>query len=209
MTKRIFITGTDTDVGKTFISALLCKKWLASYWKPFQTGLESDPGDTRTVKNLIGENLITAPPAVEYQMPLSPWRACVLEKREPIDIEAITIPGKVQEGSRPLIIEGAGGVFVPITERFITTDLVHQLNCPVIIVARSELGTLNHTLLTIEHLKQRQVKILGVILNGNLNSDNAETLQSYGVKILCQIPRAGSLDEVLHLVPDINDVYFD
>lgn len=208
MTRKIFITGTDTDVGKTFISALLYKKWSTSYWKPIQTGLDSDDGDTKNVKKLIGKDLITAPPTFEYQLPLSPWRACVLEQRDSIDIEKITVPEKlIQDSNRPLIIEGAGGVFVPITENLITTDLIKQLDCPVIIVARSELGTLNHTLLTIEHLKQRNVKILGVILNGDLNLDNAETLRKFGVNIICQIPKAESLDDVLHLVPDFNDVY--
>lgn len=207
MVKRIFVTGTDTDVGKTFISALLCKRWSASYWKPIQTGLESDVGDTKTVSDLLGAQLVTAPPALEYQKPLSPWRATVLEDAEPIDIQEITVPQIIEEQSDALIIEGAGGVYVPITENLITTDLIKHFDCPVIVVARSELGTLNHTLLTIEHLKNRGVKILGVVLNGNLNDDNAKTLKSYGVKIICEIPKESTFEKVEHLVPDLTDVY--
>lgn len=207
MAIKLFITGTDTDVGKTFISALLCKRWSAGYWKPIQTGLESDPGDTKTVSELLGSSLVTSTPALEYQKPLSPWRAVELENREAIDIKNISVPKELEQNKEVLIIEGAGGVFVPITESLITTDLIQHFDCPVIVVARSELGTLNHTLLTIEHLKNRGVKVIGVVLNGDLNNDNSRTLEAFGVKILFQIPRASTLDEVEHLVPDLKDVY--
>ncbi|CCH46728.1 hypothetical protein BN7_6325 [Wickerhamomyces ciferrii] len=205
MPKRIFITGTDTDVGKTFISALLVKKWKMAYWKPFQTGLNCDPGDTKTVTGLIGAELKTSSPAVELQLPLSPWRATVLESKSLIDLNTINIPNEIQD--LPLIIEGAGGVQVPINDKQITTDLIKQFDVPVIVVARSELGTLNHTLLTIEHLQNRKVKVLGVILNGDINNDNADTLKAYGVNIICQIPKSKSLQEVEHLVPNLKDVY--
>lgn len=203
---NIFVTGTDTDVGKTFISALLCKRWGANYWKPIQTGLESDCGDTVSVYKLSGVQALCEP-ALMYQKPLSPWRAAVLEDRERIDISSISIPKKYKEDDKPLIVEGAGGVFVPITETEITTDLVEQLRCPVIIVARSQLGTLNHTLLTLEHLKRRNVEVLGVILNGDLDEDNAKTLKAYGANVICQIPRANNVDEVIHLVPELHKVY--
>jgi dethiobiotin synthase len=201
---KIFVTGTDTDVGKTFISALLCKRWNANYWKPIQTGLETDPGDTATVSRLIGIKFLQQP-ALTYQKPLSPWRAVVLEGREPIDLEQIKVP-VFTDNEKPLIIEGAGGVYVPLTEKHITTDLIGSLKCPTIVVARSELGTLNHTLLTIEHLQNRHIPVLGVILNGNINEDNAEALRAFGVRILCQIPHADNLNDVVPLIPVLADV---
>lgn len=203
MACKIFITGTDTDVGKTFISALLCSKWKANYWKPIQTGLETDQGDTSTVLDLVGRDLNYSSPALQYQKPLSPWRACVLENKPIIDISKITIPDGLDKST--LIIEGAGGVFVPITDKLITTDLIRHFDIPVIVVAKSELGTLNHTLLTVEHLKNNNVKILGVILNGDINNDNAEALKKYGVNIIAQIPRATSIREVEHLIPDLQN----
>ncbi|ONH66599.1 Dethiobiotin synthetase [Cyberlindnera fabianii] len=201
----VFVTGTDTDVGKTFVSALLCKAWGASYWKPVQTGLDSDPGDTKTVKELVGKDLITFKPQVELQKPLAPWRACVLEGEPFLKLEDFKLP----KTNDPLIVEGAGGVFVPLTKELITKDLVKQIDCPVIVVARSQLGTLNHTLLTLEHLRAHDVKILGVILNGKIDEDNCTALKELGVKVICQIPLASSVDEVTHLVPSLTELIND
>lgn len=210
MAKTIFITGTDTDIGKTFVSAALVKKWSCNYWKPIQTGLSCDSGDTSTVQELLrgGKDLpCRVNPAVEYQFPLSPYRCSVLEGKKEVDIDSIRIPTKLANASKPLIIEGAGGVFVPLTKELITTDLIKHLNVPVIVVARSGLGTLNHTLLTIEHLKMHDIQILGVILNGDLNCDNKKCLEDFGVKIIAQIPRAATVDDVQQFVPDLDDVY--
>lgn len=201
---KIFVTGTDTDVGKTFISALLCKRWNANYWKPIQTGLETDFGDTATVSQLLRTHC-SQQPALVYQKPLSPWRAVVLEGREPIELKQIEVP-EFAENEKPIIIEGAGGVYVPLTEKLITTDLIEYLKCPTIVVARSGLGTLNHTLLTIEHLRSRHICVLGVILNGDINEDNAQALMAFGVRILCKIPQADSMDDVVSLIPALADV---
>jgi dethiobiotin synthetase len=130
---------------------------------------------------------------------------CLGRSKEPIDLQQIKVP-VLTDNEKPLIIEGAGGVYVPLTEKHITTDLIGCLKCPAIVVARSELGTLNHTLLTIEHLQSRHIPVLGVILDGNINEDNAEALRAFGVRILCQIPQANNLNDVVHLIPALADV---
>lgn len=205
----IFITGTDTDIGKTFVSAALVQKWGANYWKVIQTGLESEPEDTKTIQQLIKDPAQRPPivqPGLVYDKPLSPWRCTVLENKPQIDISSLQIPTELQQSDKPLILEGAGGVYVPITGSKITTDIIHHFDVPVIVVARSELGTLNHVLLTIEHLKYNRVEILGVILNGPPNEDNAKCLQAYGVTILAQIPTAESIDAVQDFIPPLTEV---
>ena len=107
--RAVFITGTDTDVGKTFISALFTKAWDANYWKPIQTGLESCQGDTETVQELT--NLLEdrfERPQIELNIPLSPWRAAIKENKPQTKVNEIAIPAKFLNSSRPLIIEGAG-----------------------------------------------------------------------------------------------------
>jgi dethiobiotin synthetase len=211
MTPRIFIAGTDTDIGKTFISALLVKKWAFDYWKPIQTGLEEDQGDTKTVVDLLNqcggvpEQSTIFEPALTYMKPLSPWRCTVLENREAIDVQGIAVPSTDQKTlSNGMIIEGAGGLLVPIGKGTFTTDLIKQLDASVILIARSELGTLNHTLMSIEILKQNGIPIHGVVLNGRLNKDNKLALSELGVRILAEVPTVESLDHAIDLVPDFN-----
>lgn len=211
--KTIFITGTDTDVGKTFISSLLVKAWDSAYWKPIQTGLESCEADTKIVKNLTGfsEDRFLSP-KVELSKPLSPWRAAVQENTY-ISVSEFEVPQTTAKGVQSLVIEGAGGLFVPINETLITTDLIEALDSPVILVARSGLGTINHTLLSIEHLKQRKIKILGIILNGKPNPDNAAAIKNFAndVPILAQIPEVDvsvdKIENLVDLVPKLESLY--
>ncbi|KAG0682705.1 dethiobiotin synthase [Pichia californica] len=214
MTTPIFITGTDTDIGKTFISALLIEAWGCNYWKPIQTGLDSDPGDTFTIKKLLEQSLgvpkttTIFQPQLEYMKPLSPWRCTILENKPSINIEELKFPATKDNltGSKYTIVEGAGGILVPINKTSYTTDIIKHLDASVIIVARSELGTLNHTLMTVEILKQNKIPILGVILNGDINNDNALTLSELNVKIIAQIPKANSLKDVVDLVPALETI---
>ncbi|KAK6455918.1 dethiobiotin synthetase [Scheffersomyces xylosifermentans] len=209
MTKRIiFVTGTDTDVGKTFIASLLTKCWNCNYWKPIQTGTESDVGDTYTVKSTTGlDSDHFSPPGFAFMKPLSPWRAALIEGKN-VEVSDIRIPQNFLESERSLIIEGAGGPYVPINDTDIMTDLALALSCGVILVSRSGLGTLNHTLLCLEHFKHRGVRVLGVILNGDVNQDNATVIETLGqVPILCQVPVANSIDDVMHLVPKFDSIF--
>lgn len=211
MSTPIFITGTDTDVGKTFVSALLVKKWRCNYWKPIQTGLDSDPGDTATVEKLLAQSggapkeSEILPPALEFKKPLSPWRCTVLENRQAIDVNSMKLPAFTNQ-SKYTIVEGAGGVFVPLTETKFTPSLIKHFNAKAIVVARSELGTLNHTLLTLEALKAQHVEVIGVILNGEINEDNCTALKELGVSIIAQVPLAKSLNDVMDCIPDISEL---
>jgi dethiobiotin synthetase/malonyl-CoA O-methyltransferase len=159
--KHIFVTGTDTDVGKSVASAWLVQKLQARYWKPIQSGL--DGRDVDVVRRLAAlDEARIMPTAVELQEPLSPHEAARREGRV-VPLSALsTIP----EGDGTLVIEGAGGVMVPINDQALMLDLMQALAVPVVLVARSGLGTINHTLLSLMALRSRNIPILGVIVSG-------------------------------------------
>ena len=183
MSQQFFITGTDTDVGKTIAAAWMCLKLQASYWKPIQTGAiaGTDAGTVTTLTQGVGIDVI--PSLYTFPPPVSPHLAAILEKRE-IKLRNIALPTKSS-----LIVEGAGGVLVPLTPQYLIIDLIQHLNLPVIVVARTQLGTLNHTLLTLEALRVRQISVRGVILNGLENKDNLEAIETYGrVPVIGHLP---------------------
>ena len=185
---RFFITGTDTDIGKTMVSAMLVAGLQADYWKPVQSGIEGGT-DTETVARL------TALPADHYHpeswrltAPLSPHRSAELDQVT-IDPDAITIPAT----SRPLIIEGAGGLMVPLNRQVLLIDLIQQWQVPVILCARTRLGTINHTLLSLGTLHQRGIPLHGIIFIGDDNPDTIRTIGDFGqnfgdVRILGRLP---------------------
>lgn len=154
---NIFITGTDTDVGKTITSAWICKNTSASYFKPIQTG---DDSDTNTVIRFSPQTQII-PNAYKLKAPLSAYDAARLEGVD-IDIEGI----KRKCPQNNTVIEGAGGALVPITKNIMMADLINLMNAKALIVAKSKLGFLNHIFLTVEALRTRNTDILGIILNG-------------------------------------------
>ena len=154
---NIFVTGTDTDIGKTITSAWICKWTSASYFKPIQTG---DDSDANTVIQFSPQTQIV-PNAYKLKAPLSAYDAAHLEGIN-IDIDVI----KRQCPQNNTVIEGAGGALVPITPNVMMADLINLLNAKAIIVAKSKLGFLNHIFLTVEALKTRNIDILGIILSG-------------------------------------------
>jgi dethiobiotin synthetase len=177
---QVFITGTDTNIGKTVVASWLCMHSGYSYFKPIQTGT-IDATDSQTVQKFV--NCKIYPESYSYPKPLSPHIAAKFEN-EIIDINKIQLPK-----SDKLIVEGAGGVLVPINEETLMIDLIKKFNIPTIIVSSSRLGTINHTLLTIEALKARNINILGVIMTGELNKSTCTTIEYYSnVEILAQIP---------------------
>ncbi|KRC85605.1 Malonyl-[acyl-carrier protein] O-methyltransferase [compost metagenome] len=187
----VFVTGTDTGIGKTLVSAILARAWNADYWKPVQTGVSEEPGDTETVAQLAR----LAPdrlhlPAYVLQAPLSPWAAATLEDTV---VDATTI---VPPATRaPLIVEGAGGLYVPIDDTHMMIDLIARLDMPVVLAARSGLGTINHTLLSIEALKRRGIPLLGVVMSGPLSAGNKEAIERFGgVRVLAEIPPLPRVD---------------
>ena len=185
--KGFFITGTDTGVGKTFFSSILMKKYNFDYWKPIQTGKFTE-NDTLYIKQNIGiEKNRFHEPIYSFKEPLSPHLASNYEKIS-INMKKIKKPNS----DRPLIIEGAGGILVPLNKKNLLIDLIKKFKFPVIVVSKSILGTINHTLMTLEILKKNKINIFGVILNNIKNKkegyQNAKSIEDFGnIKVLAQI----------------------
>ncbi len=196
--KGIFITGTDTNIGKTIVSAALINTLRETenvvYWKPIQTGIEVD-NDTETVKNLANcsdEEIYDK--GFRLEKPLSPHLSARLANIK-ITIEKVLDFIKNKTENKFWIVEGAGGILVPLNDKDLMIDLMKVLKLPVLIVARSGLGTINHTLLTIESLRNRGLEILGVIMNGEPNSENKKAIEHYGkVSVLAEMPKFEKLD---------------
>jgi len=181
MTRGVFVTGTDTGIGKTLVSAWLARGWQAAYWKPIQSGT-TEGTDPAWVARMAPEVEII-PSAVELQAPLSPHEAARRERRR-IDLSSLVLP----ETDKPLVVEGAGGAMVPINETALMIDLIARLGLPVLVVARSCLGTINHTLLTLEVLRRRRIPLLGVVMNGQRSPANRQAIEHFGgVPVLAEI----------------------
>jgi malonyl-CoA O-methyltransferase len=186
MTRGLFVTGTDTDVGKTIASAALVRALDGAYWKPVQSGTDELPnGDSGTVAHLAAlppERVLA--PRHAFASPLSPDQAAALEGRA-IALDDFTLP----PCDRPLLVEGAGGVLVPLNDDALMIDLMERLGLPVVVVARSGLGTINHTLLTLAALRGRGLVVAGVVLIGPDNARNRAAIEHFGaVRIIGQIP---------------------
>lgn len=178
---KIFITATGTNIGKTLICSWLLTHTHYSYFKPIQTGNICDT-DSKIVASLTTAKIY--PEIYSFREPLSPHLAAQRENAT-IDITKLILPNNPN-----LIIEGAGGILVPINEKYFIIDVIKNFNAPVILVASSELGTINHTLLSIEALRARKIAILGVIITGNPNLENCKAIEYYGqVEILMQFPQ--------------------
>ena len=184
-----FLTGTDTEVGKTVICAWLMVHYQYHYWKPIQSGMDSP--DTETIQKITGfDDSFFSPPAYELQQPLSPHESA---KRDGIKIELANflLPRKKTK----IIVEGAGGILVPINEKHFIVDIIKKLKLPILLVARSGLGTINHTLLTVSELKKRNLPLLGIILNGKRNQSNKEAVEKYsGVSVVSELEPIKTLD---------------
>jgi dethiobiotin synthetase len=187
---RLVVCGTDTDVGKTVVSALLVEGLGARYWKPVQSGLEGGSDSERVQRLLELPAARLLPEAYRLSAPVSPhWAA----ERDGvvIDPERLALP----EGEEPLVVECAGGLLVPLRRDWLQIDQILRWKLPVVLVARSGLGTLNHTLLSLEALRQRRIPVLGLVLNGPLHPDNPRTLtQLGGVPVLAELPPLEPLD---------------
>ncbi|MFD1333756.1 dethiobiotin synthase [Methylopila musalis] len=185
----IVVTGTDTGVGKTVFAAALTAALGARYWKPVQSGLD-EGGDTSEVARLARlppERIV--PEAWRLRTPVSPHLAAEIDGVK-IDPEALAPP----QSDGPLVIEGAGGLLVPLNRRALTIDLFARWGFPVALVARTGLGTINHTLLSLEALASRRVAVLGVAFVGDANDDSIATIAAFsGAKVLGRLPRLDPL----------------
>ncbi|QHM90561.1 dethiobiotin synthase [Acetobacter pasteurianus] len=206
--KGVFVTGTDTGIGKTLVSACLVRRWQGAYWKPLQSGLADEEGDTPTVKLLAGDPLCFKP-AGAFLAPLSPDAAA---RAEGVQIDPAQLVLPQGEADKPLVVEGAGGLMVPATPDLMMIDLAQRWGLPVVLVARSSLGTLNHTLLSLEALRARQIAVAGVVLSGPLNAENRETIAQKGkVRILAEVPFCAEItpdvvSELAKLFPQRDDM---
>jgi dethiobiotin synthase len=192
MPNRFFITGTDTGVGKTITSALLCAALDAIYWKPIQTGTREGT-DTNTVIRLaeVARDR-TIPETYRFAPPVSPHLAA-RRARVRIDLRRIRLP--YVEERQSLIVEGAGGVLVPINDGQLMADLMKQLGLPVLLAARTSLGTINHTLLSLAALRSAKLRVSGVILVGKENRENRKAIEKYGdVRVVGWIPLLKQID---------------
>lgn len=192
MLSGLFITGTDTNVGKTVASAALHHRFRdrsVHYWKPIQTGTETDD-DTAEVQRLTGcDDQRLLKQGVRLKQPVSPHLAARLSN-QPIQLRPLFETLTTHLDGKPWIIEGAGGALVPVNETQLMTDFMELIGLPVLITARTALGTINHTLLTIDALRTRSMRIAGVIMIGEPNAENAAAIEKYGkVPVLGQMPR--------------------
>lgn len=174
MNRALIVTGTDTDIGKTVFAAGLAAALGAHYWKPLQAGLE-DGSDSSRVAALGVPDTRILPEAYRLSTPCSPHRAAEIDGLT-IDPARLALPQV--EGS--LVVEGAGGALVPVTREFLFADLIVRWGAPAIIVARTGLGTINHSLLTIEALRTRGVPILGMAFVGDPQEDSETTVCTIG-----------------------------
>ncbi|MFN8288235.1 MAG: dethiobiotin synthase [Chitinophagales bacterium] len=183
--KQIFVSGIDTGIGKTISAAVLTEALHADYWKPIQSGID-EVSDSETV-NLLISNTETRVHKEAYVLknPSSPHYSARMEGVN-IDLALCKLPT-----DRKLIVEGAGGLMVPLTEKFLQLDLIRFLELPVVLVVKNYLGSINHTLLTIEVLRSKGITVTGLIFNGPPFNDNEEIILKF-----YKLPVLGHIDVV-------------
>jgi len=171
---QFFITGIGTEIGKTVVSTILTEYLQADYWKPVQSG-DLHWTDTMKVQSLISnEKSFFHPERHRLNAPLSPHASAALDGVQ-IQLSDFTLP----QTSNHLIVEGAGGLMVPLNDHDLMLDLIHQLQIPVILVSRNYLGSINHTILSIEALKHRKIPIAGIVINGEPNPATESFIENY------------------------------
>jgi dethiobiotin synthase len=196
MSRKVVIVGIGTGVGKTLVSAIVCKALCAAYWKPVQTGYLSGKGDRDADEVQKLSACQVYPEAYLFEEPLSPHAAAAIDGKR-VDVQQIKVPQ--HDGN--LVVEGAGGLMVPLNEEVLYIDLLAQWQFPVILVVRHYLGNINHTLLSVEALKKRNIPILGLIMSGNPLPETVSAIQHFsGQPVLLHIPE---LDEVNEEVVEV------
>lgn len=170
MNKKLFVTGIGTGIGKTIVSAILTEVLQADYWKPVQSG-DLDRSDSELVKSLTSGNIIIHQERYQLELAASPHQSA---KKENIEIKLTDFSLPVT--SNHLIVEGAGGLFVPLNEKDFMLDVIQHLNLPAVVVSTNYLGCINHTLLTIEALKNRGILIDLFVFNGEFDEDTHQII---------------------------------
>jgi dethiobiotin synthetase len=185
---KYFVTAIGTDSGKTMVSAILCKALQADYWKPVQAGY---PTDSETVKSLVSEtDSIVHTETYVFKTPASPHAAAALENVK-ISLNDFVIPNH----TRDLIIEGAGGCLVPLNDRDFVIDLANKFSAEIILVSNLYLGSINHTLLSWEAIKQRRLPVKGIVFNGNHNAASERIILHHtGLRCLLHVEQEAFFD---------------
>lgn len=186
MDKRFFVSGIGTSVGKTIVCAALTKLWGAAYWKPVQSG-DLDRSDSMLIRDLLGEGTVIYPERFRLRTAVSPHYAAELDAVE-IHLDDFQLP--CEEGN--LIVEGAGGLYVPLNSHEFMLDLIKRLALPVILVCVDYLGSINHSLLSIRTLQNAGISIAYVVFNGEFNEASRRIL-------LSQIPEQTEVLELSNL----------
>lgn len=184
MAKKYFVTGIGTEIGKTITSAILTEHLKADYWKPIQSG-DLHQSDTIKVKSLISNSVTKFhPEAYQLTQPFSPHYSAELDRVE-ISLDSIILP----ETNNNLIVEGAGGLMVPLNQQDLIIDLIKKLGLEVVLVSKNYLGSINHTLLSVEALKSRNIPVKGIIFNGEKNEASESIIKKMtGLNVIAHIP---------------------
>jgi dethiobiotin synthetase len=183
MYKQLFVTGIGTGIGKTIASAILVESLKADYWKPIQSG-DLDNSDTLKVRSLVANDAsVFHPEAYRLTQPFSPHKSADLDGIV-IDPLKIIVP----QTNNQLIIEGAGGLMVPLNNNFLMIDLIQQLNVEVVVVVKHYLGSINHTLLSLDALQSRKIPIKAIIFNGDADVYSEEVITAYAKCKTISIP---------------------
>jgi dethiobiotin synthetase len=209
LNRPIFITGIGTGVGKTLAAAVITEALQANYWKPIQAGLDEGT-DTETVRSLISNtNSVIFPELYRLKTPASPHIAARMDTIS-IDVQAIKEKTKqllLQSGQKPLLMEGAGGLLVPIADDWKIADLVKLLDAKLILVSRNYLGSINHSLLTAACCKANNLSVAGWIFTDEFGNYQDEIVEWSGYPSLGSIPKLGILDKatILHQANKLHD----
>ena len=189
--RMLFITGIGTGIGKTIVSAVLTEKLKSDYWKPIQSGDLND-SDTLKVKGLISNpTSVFHTEAYRLTQPYSPHKSAAIDGIT-IDLNKIITP----KTNNNLLIEGAGGLMVPLNDEYLMIDLIKQLDVEVVLVSQNYLGSINHTLLSVAMLKQYNIKIAGIIFNGKTDENSENYILNYtGLKLLGHLPEFETVDK--------------
>jgi dethiobiotin synthetase len=189
--RTLFITGIGTGIGKTIVSAVLTEKLKSDYWKPIQSG-DLDDSDTLKVRSLVSNtasNFHTE--AYRLTQPYSPHKSAAIDGVT-IDLNKIIAP----KTNNKLLIEGAGGLMVPLNDEYLMIDLIKQFDVEVVLVSQNYLGSINHTLLSVAMLKQYDIKVAGIIFNGKADKNSESYILKYtGVRLLGHLPEFKTIDK--------------
>lgn len=189
--KPIFVTGIGTGIGKTITSAILVEKFKADYWKPVQSG-DLDDSDTKKVRSLVSNSISRFyPEAYRLTQPFSPHKSAAIDGIV-IDPNKFVLPAT----DNRLIVEGAGGLMVPLNKNFLIIDLIKKLGAEVVLVSQNYLGSINHTILSVYTLKKEGIPVKGIIFNGPKDIYTKDFIVEYsGLDVLGHIPQYDTIDK--------------